>query len=197
MYIITIMIIISLILLSEIVFGIIFISKLKKLINKSEPIIEVKDGLTTVNNFIRREFLFEFIKWIMVAPPTIDMSGPLKLPSFISDLKNPDILQEKMAIIATQIISKMSIYLIKEFSAMYNNSDDSELLYTYVSRQIMFYIRRVDFEITSLLEINSDVKPTDLLKQYVLSVESEIYKLNNILIIDESDKEENDKEENV
>ncbi len=49
----------------------------------------------------------------------------------------------------------------------------------------MFFIRRVDFEITSMFETRTDAKPTDLLKQYVLAIEAEIYKLNNIQIVEE------------
>ena len=129
---------------------------------------------------------------------TLDAEGPIKSPSFINELKNPDILQEKMSLIAINIISKMSIYLINEFNAVYNKNFDNNVkerntnanLYNYITRQIMFFIRRVDFEITTLLETDIESKPSDILKQYVLAIEAEIYKLNNILIVEEPNETE-------
>lgn len=172
------------------------IIKLLKGLNSQIPPAKIDINLENLNTFIRREFLFEFIKWIMYAPNTIDVNGPVKMPSFIKDLKNQEFLQKKMAVMTTQIISKMSIYLIREFNAVYRNSkEDDSALYAYVTRQIMFYIRRAEFEITALFEYRTQDKPTDLLKEYVLAIEAEIYKLNNILIVEETEiaVEEEDK----
>ncbi len=186
---ILIIILLSLLWISLIVFSIMVIKRLKNS-PKPQP-VKIDVNLKDFNTFIRREFLFEFIKWIMYAPKTIDVdNGPVKMPSFINDLKNPEVLNEKMTLITTQIISKMSVYLINEFNAVYDDlgatsNEDNIMLYSYVSRQVMFFIRRVDFEITSMFETRTDAKPTDLLKQYVLAIEAEIYKLNNIQIVEE------------
>ena len=170
---------------------------------KSPPPAKIDVNLTDLNTFIRKEFLFEFIKWIMPAPTTIEMNGPVKMPSFINDLKKPEVLKEKMTLITIQIISKMSVYLINEFNAVYKNlrSGDKETqnlsLYNYIARQVMFYLRRVDFEITTLFETDTKSKPTDILKQYVLAIETEIYKLNNILIVGDRAEESMNESENV
>lgn len=194
---ITIIILLSFLLIAIIILGVMIINKLNS-VNSNIPPTKIDIDLTNLNKFIKREFLFEFIKWIMPSIKTLDAEGPIKSPSFINELKNPDILQEKMSLIAINIISKMSIYLINEFNAVYNKNFDNNAkerntnanLYNYITRQIMFFIRRVDFEITTLLETDIESKPSDILKQYVLAIEAEIYKLNNILIVEEPDETE-------
>lgn len=194
---ITIIILLSFLLIAIIILGVMIINKLNS-VNSNIPPTKIDIDLTNLNKFIKREFLFEFIKWIMPSIKTLDAEGPIKSPSFINELKNPDILQEKMSLIAINIISKMSIYLINEFNAVYNKNFDNNAkerntnanLYNYITRQIMFFIRRVDFEITTLLETDIESKPSDILKQYVLAIEAEIYKLNNILIVEEPNETE-------
>ena len=182
-----IIVLLSLLLISIIAIGVMIIKTLGVALEPQPVKIDVE--LKNLNAFIRREFLFEYVNWILYAPTTIEMNGPVKMPSFIKDIKDPDVIKKKMSIIVSRIISKMSIYLIRDFKAVYKLSkEDDSPLYEYVSRQIMFYIRRADFEITSMFELDTESKPTDLLKQYVLTIEAEIYKLNNILIVSDESK---------
>lgn len=162
----------------------------KRKSNNIPPADEIDVTLKNVNSFIRKEFLFEFQKWIWSAPTSINMSDPDRSSTFINDLKNPEILQKQMKSIVSLIISKMSVYLISEFSAVYNLSPDNSELYDYVTRQVMFYIRRIDMEITSMFETNTSTKTTDLLKSYVVAIEAEIYKTNNISIVENQENKD-------
>lgn len=162
----------------------------KRKSNNIPPADEIDVTLKNVNSFIRKEFLFEFQKWIWSAPTSINMSDPDRSSTFINDLKNPEILQKQMKSIVSLIISKMSVYLISEFSAVYNLSPDNSELYDYVTRQVMFYIRRIDMEITSMFETDTSTKTTDLLKSYVVAIEAEIYKTNNISIVENQENKD-------
>ena len=153
------------------------------------PAEEIDVSLKNVNEFIRKEFLFEFQKWIWSAPTSINMSDPDRSSTFINDLKNPEILQKKMKSIVSLIISKMSVYLISEFSMVYNLDQNEDALYDYVTRHVMFYIRRIDMEITSMFETDKSTKTTDLLKSYVVAIEAEIYKINDISIVEVPEEE--------
>ncbi len=130
---------------------------------------------------------------------TIDMGGHAKIPSFISDLKNPQILNERMTIITANIVSRIGKQFVNTFNTIYysDNIDDRTLLNSYVARQVMFYIRRFNFEMAALIEReqNKDTKPLDIIKSYVLAIETEIYKINDIEIVSEIEEENNTQNE--
>lgn len=142
--------------------------------------------LSDVNEFIKRETLFSFISWFNAKVTVKNMSNPDQASSLITDLKTPEIIQQKMQTVTAYIQTTMSPALKASFYAVYNRDayrDPDEMLTTYIARHVMFYIRRVNVDITELFTSNSN-DPTDkLLKLYVISLENEIYKNNDIEVI--------------
>ena len=142
--------------------------------------------LSDVNEFIKRETLFSFISWFNAKVTVKNMSNPDQASSLITDLKTPEIIQQKMQTVTAYIQTTMSPALKASFYAVYNRDayrDPDEMLTTYIARHVMFYIRRVNVDITELFTSNPD-DPTDkLLKLYVISLENEIYKNNDIEVI--------------
>lgn len=142
--------------------------------------------LSDVNEFIKRETLFNFISWFNSKVTVKNMSNPDQASSLITDLKTPEIIQQKMQTITAYIQSTMSPALKASFYAVYNRdayTDPDEMLTTYIARHVMFYIRKVNVDITELFTSNPN-DPTDkLLKLYVISLENEIYKNNDIEVI--------------
>lgn len=142
--------------------------------------------LSDVNEFIKRETLFSFISWFNAKVTVKNMSNPDQASSLITDLKTPEIIQQKMQTVTAYIQTTMSPALKASFYAVYNRDayrDPDEMLTTYIARHVMFYIRRVNVDITELFTSNPN-DPTDkLLKLYVISLENEIYKNNDIEVI--------------
>lgn len=142
--------------------------------------------LSDVNKFIKRETLFNFISWFNSKVTVKNMSNPDQASSLITDLKTPETIQQKMQTITAYIQSTMSPALKASFYAVYNRdayTDPDEMLTTYIARHVMFYIRKVNVDITELFTSNPN-DPTDkLLKLYVISLENEIYKNNDIEVI--------------
>ena len=142
--------------------------------------------LSDVNEFIKRETLFSFISWFNAKVTVKNMSNPDQASSLITDLKTPEIIQQKMQTVTVYIQTTMSPALKASFYAVYNRDayrDPDEMLTTYIARHVMFYIRRVNVDITELFTSNPN-NPTDkLLKLYVISLENEIYKNNDIEVI--------------
>ena len=65
-----------------------------------------------------------------------------------------------------------------------------DALSIYVSRMVLFYFRKINTDITVLVETNSNRSVDSVIKLYTLSIENEIYKDNNIETT--SDDVEND-----
>lgn len=147
---------------------------------------EIDVYLKDLNNFIRKEFLFEFSKWILKSSITIEMNGPDRNPSFLNEIKNPDIVKNKISNITAIIISKMSKKLISSFYTVYkrNEVDKNDELYDYVARHIFFYIRKINFELTGLFTSITDIPALEIVKNYAIKIEEEIYEINNINILD-------------
>lgn len=142
--------------------------------------------LSDVNEFIKRETLFSFISWFNSKVTVKNMSNPDQTSSLITDLKTPEIIQQKMQTVTAYIQITMSPALKASFYTVYNRDayhDTDEMLTTYIARHVMFYIRKVNVDITELFTSNPK-DPTDkLLKLYVISLENEIYKNNDIEVI--------------
>lgn len=142
--------------------------------------------LKDVNYFIRREVLFNFISWFNSKILVKNMSNPDQTSSLVSELKSPDVIQQKMNNITLYILSTMSPALKANFFSVYSKSaydDPNDMLSVYISRQVMFFIRKVNVDITALFTNNPE-EPTDkLLKAYIVSLENEIHEDNNIEII--------------
>lgn len=148
------------------------------------PKIDV--SLTDINEFIRRETLFNFISWFNSRVAVKNMSNPDQSSTLISELKKPELIKEKMQVITLNIIATMSPSLKNAFFTVYNKGaydSPDDMLSTYVSRQVMFFIRRVNVDITALFTNNQNDSVDKLLKQYVVSIENEIYKNNDIEIL--------------
>lgn len=142
--------------------------------------------LKDLNGFIRKEFLFEFSKWILKSTITIEMNGPDRNPSFLNEIKNPEVVEKKISNMTAIIISKMSNKLISSFYAVYKRNEigKNDELFDYVARHIFFYIRKINFELTSLFTEISDIPALEIVKNYAIRIEEEIYEMNNIDILD-------------
>lgn len=152
--------------------------------NTQVPDIDV--NLKDLNSFIRKEFLFEFSKWILKSSITIEMNGPDRNPSFLNEIKNPDIVKNKISNITAIIISKMSKNLVSSFYTIYkrNEAGKNDELFDYVARHIFFYIRKINFELTGLFTSITDMPALEIVKNYAIKLEEEIYEINNIDILD-------------
>lgn len=142
--------------------------------------------LKDLNSFIRKEFLFEFSKWILKSSITIEMNGPDRNPSFLNEIKNPDIVKNKISNITAIIISKMSKNLVSSFYTVYkrNETGKNDELFDYVARHVFFYIRKINFELTGLFTSVIDMPALEIVKNYAIKLEEEIYEINNIDILD-------------
>lgn len=142
--------------------------------------------LSDVNEFIKRETLFSFISWFNSKVTVKNMSNPDQASSLITDLKTPETIQQKMQTITAYIQTTMSPALKASFYAVYNRDayrDPDEMLTTYIARHVMFYIRKVNVDITELFTSSPNDSTDKLLKLYVISLENEIYKNNDIEVI--------------
>lgn len=167
---------------------------------EQKPPIQLTDeivSLKKVNAFIKREFMFELQKWIQSAPTEVSVGGISgKRTSFQNDIKDPDTVQARITAMVSLIIYKMSQNLIDEFYAVYNHEPVSEtsednLLYDYISRYVLFCIRRVDRDITTMFATYRDIPTIDLLKSYVVDIEETIDKMNDISIVEIEEEEAN------
>lgn len=182
---------------SIIILLLIYISFFKKTKNIVKPINEIDVDLTDLNKFIRRETLFQLITWFNSSVNVKNMSSIDHTSVLINDLRDTTILQKKMSAITATIVGNMSPILESTFYNVYKK-DSNELpnLVNYVSRQVMFYIRKVNVDITSLFSNNIDKPVDELLKMYTLGLENEIYKTNDIVIISENPETSGEKEVN-
>src|SRR5574344_1507746 len=78
--------------------------------NNNKPIIvnpgDEEKAIFLVNSFIRKEFLFELSKWLIDTGDTINVDSGAN--AFIDDIKSPEKLQKRVAIITSLIVSRMS-----------------------------------------------------------------------------------------
>lgn len=159
-----------------------YIAIFKRNIVRQEYTGQIDVSLVNLNVFIRREFLFQLINWLNSGVNVKNMSTIDHTSVVISELKDPEILKTKMTTITSVIVGNMSKRLLAEFHSVYNNMTGEEIptIVTYVSRQVMFYIRKVNVDISTMFNENKDKPVDDLLKLYILGIENEIYNLNQI-----------------
>ena len=183
------MIIITVIFYLLMVLGMIYLCFFKRTktvekIDVSKVDVQLKD----VNAFIKRETLYNFVSWFNSKITVKNMSNSNQSPSLITDLKDPEIIKTKMNAISSYIFITMSSALKASFYAVYNKNaynDPDEMLTTYISRHVMFYIRKVNVDITQLFQEHKEETTENLLKVYIMTLENEIYKNNNIAVIEE------------
>lgn len=155
---------------------------------KRKPIIkydvsEVDVNLTDLNKFIKRETLFQVIMWFTSKSNVKNMSTFEHASVIVSDLKNTDEIKKKVSVITSLIVGNLSPLLIEQFKQVYNinaYSSPVDALSIYVSRMVLFYFRKINTDITVLVETNSNRSVDSIIKMYTLSIENEIYKDNNI-----------------
>ena len=86
----------------------------------------------------------------------------------------------------------MSKKLIVSFYSVYNKTIDSENeeLHDYVARHVFFFIRKINFELTGLFSTISDISALEIIKNYAIGIEEEIYEINNINILNLNKKKD-------
>lgn len=175
----------------------VIISKNENIVQNTTDIVDPKIDvrLQNLNDFIRKEFLFEFSKWILKSSITIEMKGPDRNPSFLNEIKDPEMVEQKISNITAIVISKMSKKLVSSFYSVYkkNKNSENEELYDYVARHIFFFIRKINFELTELFTSMIDVPALEIVKGYAIKLEEEIYEINNIDILDINKDKSDDK----
>jgi hypothetical protein len=167
---------------------------------KRKPIVkydvsEVDVNLTDLNKFIKRETLFQVIMWFTSKSNVKNMSTFEHASVIVSDLKNTDEIKKKVSVITSLIVGNLSPLLIEQFKQVYNINAYSSLvdaLSIYVSRMVLFYFRKINTDITVLVETNSNRSVDSIIKMYTLSIENEIYKDNNIETTTSDDVENNE-----
>ena len=168
-----------------------FTIKRKPVVKYDVPDIDV--GLTDLNKFIKRETLFQVIMWFTSKSNVKNMSSSDHASVIVSDLKNTEEIKKKVSVITSLIVGNLSPLLIEQFKQVYNinaYSSPVDALSIYVSRMVLFYFRKINTDITVLVETNSNKSVDSVIKLYTLSIENEIYKDNNIETT--SDDVEND-----
>lgn len=157
---------------------------------KREPVVqyhvpEIDVGLKDMNAIIKRETLFQIIAWFTTRSNVKNMSDPSHTSVIISELKDPDKIQKKVSTITAVIVGNLSPAIIEQFKLVYNVNAYSSVIdavTVYVTRQVLFYIRKLNSDITAMCELNKNATVDDILKIYTLSIEKEIYKDNRIEI---------------
>ena len=168
-----------------------FTIKRKPIVKYDVPEIDV--DLTDLNKFIKRETLFQVIMWFTSKSNVKNMSSSDHASVIVSDLKNTEEIKKKVSVITSLIVGNLSPLLIEQFKQVYNinaYSSPVDALSIYVSRMVLFYFRKINTDITVLVETNSNKSVDSVIKLYTLSIENEIYKDNNIETT--SDDVEND-----
>ena len=167
---------------------------------KRKPIVkydvsEVDVDLTDLNKFIKRETLFQVIMWFTNKSNVKNMSTFEHASVIVSDLKNTEEIKKKVSVITSLIVGNLSPLLIEQFKQVYNinaYSSPVDALSIYVSRMVLFYFRKINTDITILIESNSNRSVDSIIKMYTLSIENEIYKNNNIETTTSDDVENNE-----
>jgi len=146
---------------------------------------EVDVSLNSFHAFIRREFLYELDKWFQQKIFITNVQSPIQNSALIGELKNNEIVENKMTIIASLIISKMSDVLKAQFHAVYADDEDNSNMMEYIIRHLLFYIKKVNTDISVLFESEStqDIDSNQILEAYFLTIENEIYNNNGIEIV--------------
>lgn len=167
---------------------------------KRKPIVkydvsEIDVNLTDLNKFIKRETLFQVIMWFTSKSNVKNMSTFEHASVIVSDLKNTEEIKKKVSVITSLIVGNLSPLLIEQFKQVYNinaYSSSVDALSIYVSRMVLFYFRKINTDITVLIETNSNRSVDSIVKMYTLSIENEIYKDNNIDTTTNYDVENNE-----
>lgn len=182
-----------------------FNNSLKSLVEKQDELVsilqktnvgEVDVSLSSFHAFIRREFLYELDKWFQSKIFITNVQSPIQNSALIGELKNNEIVENKITIIASLIISKMSDVLKAQFHSVYADDDDNSAMMEYIIRHLLFYIKKVNTDISIMFESENtqDIDSNNLLEAYFLSIEKEIYDNNGIEIIKDQNADSSQEE---
>ena len=137
-----------------------------------------------VNEFIRNEAIFEILKWINKDINQKSTNGTL---SFAETIKDAAAITNQVSAMTSIIYIKMGSNIKNAFYRVYETdiSEDGEdvQLIKYISRYLMFMLRRLTIDLTLELDRQRDKDFSSILKEYILSLENEIYNNNSIYVI--------------
>ncbi len=79
----------------------------------------------------------------------------------------------------------MSDVLKAQFHAVYADDEDNSNMMEYIIRHLLFYIKKVNTDISVLFEDEStqDIDSNQILEAYFLTIENEIYNNNGIEVV--------------
>ena len=152
----------------------------------SIPIQDVDVTLKELHSLVKREFLFALDNWFREGIGIKSMSNPLHQLSIVNNLKDSKFIEEKVNYLVAYISGRISSHIKAGFRAVYKDDDTDEELQYYISRLILFYIKRVNTDITILFEDSrtQNIDTDELIKAYFLDIEKEIYENNYIAVIE-------------
>lgn len=166
--------------------------------NRKTVYDQSQNYLEVVNKFIYREFTYELSKWITGSKAVREISSGSN--QFVNEITDTDTLQPKLAKMTSLFIAKMSKDVKNAFYRVYSKSFkyidetsmadlsskdgttkkivDSDVLYMYVARQLLFLIRKSVVDITSY--ISSGKSSDEAVNLLLIKIENEIYNTNDI-----------------
>ena len=138
--------------------------------------------LEEINTFIQRETIFEFLKWILNESDTtiITTNGSGNVRSdFAEQIKDNAVVKKRSSLITIMIIDRMSDDLKRAFYRLYNKRS-KEVLEMYVSRWVIFFIRKTVAELTERLARDTTTKYTSVIKVFAYDLEQYLYRISKI-----------------
>lgn len=194
-------IILTFVILLAIAMIFIYIKIPKQVVSKKTVFDDTKDYLHVVNSFVRNEFLFELKKWIMQSKSVTNVANGEN--KFYTELTDDEILQQKLSKITALIITKMSSDVKNAFYRLYSTSfsyygseddeptTDKDTLYIYVARLLALYVSRIVTELTTLMTKFSDISQSEIMSDYIIEINNELYISNETYIINLNTVDEN------
>lgn len=200
-------VILILVILLAVAMFFIYIKIPKQIVSKKTIFDDTKDYLHVVNSFVRNEFLFELKRWIMQSKSVTNVSSGEN--KFYTELTDDEILQQKLSKITALIIAKMSsdvknaFYRLYSTSFLYYGSEDEEpttdkdTLYIYVARLLTLYISRIVTELTTLMVKFPDITQNEIISDYIIEINNELYISNETYVINLNSVGENNLTQNT
>lgn len=194
-------IILILVILLAVAMFLIYMKIPKQIVSKKTVFDDTKEYLHVINLFIRNEFLFELKKWIMQSKSVTNVANGEN--KFYTELTDDEILQQKLSKITALIIAKMSSDVKNAFYRLYSTSfsyygsedeeqpTDKDTLYIYVARLLTLYVSRIVTELTTLMTKFPDISQSEIMSDYIIEINNELYISNETYIINLNTVDEN------
>jgi len=156
-----------------------------------------QDYLKQVNAFIRKESAFELFKWINNSVSVKNANGA---SIFAEKIKDSAAVSKQVGIMTTIIYVRMSSHIKNAFYRVYGKDCDDydgedKAIFDYITRWVMFAVRRITLDLTLLLQDKPDTNFDDIVKQYILQLEIEIHKNNDIYLLSATDADRDSSEQ--